>query len=71
MENLKCKNVEIGMKFKKGQNLICEVIDFYILKSALTGEIVDYQCIAKETNGYFKGNLFKVPFATVVRNIIK
>lgn len=63
------KGVKIGDEFMYQKNVKCTVVDFYEQKSVLTGEVINYICIAKSNN--LSTNLFEVPFATVVRNIIK
>jgi uncharacterized surface anchored protein len=63
------RNVTIGDKFKNGKHIICEVVDFYEIRSVKTGQIVDYQCIAKGINT-FSTNSFEIAFATVGRNRI-
>ena len=60
------KNVTIGDKFKNRKQE-CEVVDFLEQRSVATGDVVGYQCIAKQITGIAQ-NRFEVPFATVVRN---
>jgi len=67
---MEIKGVKIGDKFKLEKTKIAKVVDFYIITSLKTGEIVKYACIAKLVNG-LATNEFEVPFASVVRNRIK
>jgi hypothetical protein len=62
---MKINGVAIGDKFKKG-NITNEVVDFYELKSLKTGAIIGYNCMAKGVDT-ISGNVFEVPFATVIR----
>ena len=61
------KNVTIGDIFKRKQykHSTFEVVDFYALTSQVTGEVISYQCIAREYKG-LSSNLFEVPFSSVV-----
>lgn len=63
------RNVTIGDKFRSGKHLICEVVDFYEVKSMVNGNVVDCICVVKGINSLAK-NEFTVPFSTVTRNRI-
>lgn len=62
---MEIKGVKIGDKFKS-KNVTCEVVDFYELKSLVTGKIIGYNCIVKGLNT-LSTNIFEMPFATVIR----
>lgn len=66
---MELRGVKIGDKFKNGKHLMAEVIDFYEVRSLITGEFIRYECIAKSTNEMAIGS-FAVPFCTVLRNKI-
>jgi len=62
-------NVTIGDKFVvRGQNIKAVVVDFQIVTSMTTGDLVEYLCIAQATG--LSSNKFQVPFSTVVRGKI-
>jgi len=63
------RGVTIGDKFKMGgrSTNIYEVVDFYTVKSATTGEEIRIECIAKGINT-IATNKFEVAFATVIRH---
>lgn len=66
---MEIKGVKIGDKFKNGKHMICEVVDFWEIKSTTTGRLIKHECIVKGV-GTISSNEFEVPFATVVRNKI-
>lgn len=61
------RNVSIGDKFKKGKFHTYEVVDFYEVKSLVSGEVVEHLCIAKGINT-LATNTFETPFSSVLRN---
>lgn len=63
------RNVSIGDKFIKGKVHICEVVDFYEVKSLVTGKVVEHLCIARGINT-LATNTFETPFSSVIRNKI-
>lgn len=68
MEKLtEINGVKIGDVFKTGQKIKAIVVDFHVVTSMKTGELVGYKCIAKGLNTMAL-NEFETPFSTVVRN---
>lgn len=67
---MKIRGVSIGDKFKNGTYKTAVVVDFYEVKSMLTGEVIRHECIAKGIDTLAK-NEFHVPFNTVIRNKIE
>ncbi len=59
--------VNIGDKFKQGNHITSEVVDFHEIRSVSTGELIGYKCVARGC-GTMATNTFEVPFATVMRN---
>lgn len=66
---MQVKGVKIGDTFKTGKHSTATVVDFYELRSMVTGDVVGHQCIVK-ANG-LSCNTYEVPFATVSRNKIE
>lgn len=60
--------VKIGDTFKQGKHAVAIVADIREVRSLVTGDIIEYQCIAKATG--LSSNYFPVPFSTVIRNRI-
>lgn len=66
-KQIEIKGVKIGDVFKTGKNLKAKVVDFHVVTSMTTGELIGYKCIAKGV-GTMTSNEFETPFATVMRN---
>ncbi len=66
---MEIRGVKIGDKFIKGKVHICEVVDFYEVKSLVTGQVVEHLCIARGVNT-LATNTFETPFSSVIRNKI-
>lgn len=59
--------VTIGDKFKRGRNMQSEVTDIREVRSVVTGEFIEYQCIARGIG--LSTNEFPVSRTTIIRGL--
>lgn len=72
MTTITRKGLAVGDKFKNPsyKNSVSVVVDMLEQKSLVSGEIVDYVCIAQPIDQPAK-NRYDVPFSTVLRNKVQ